>query len=127
MNTTYLDSLVNVCGTEDAANLTSGERLLAVAYVYSMREGYDVIAVNEIIWEQDVETFVEAIQKAEIDEIYMTTQASNMLNVYLMLDEMGLKLRGVVRLENPRHAEDAEKYGYSYEPATVAAMKFSFE
>lgn len=126
MKNTYIESLMNKI--QDKQEVTSGERALAWAYESSIiRKGFEVLAFGEILWEKDVETFVEALRASGIGELYMTTQSSNMLEVYLMLDELGLKLRGMVRLENAEYKRDVERYGNSCETPTIPAMKFSFE
>lgn len=111
MNNQYIETLAWKMQKREAT--TGGERSLACAYLRSVREGFKVITVSDCLWEKDVESFVAA-------------QASNMLGVYLMLDDLGLKLRGVVRLENPAYARDIERWGHTHEETTIPAMWLSF-
>lgn len=124
MTNQYIENLLSKMQNKQA--ITGGEWSLAFAYRMSNREGFDVITVCDVIWEKDVESFVAALHNAEVTEIYITSQASNMLGVYLMLDELGLKLRGVVRLENPAYAKDIERWGRTSEEPTIPAMRLSF-
>lgn len=123
MKNQYIENLAEKMRNSE---VTGGERNLVWAYSRSVREGFKVITVSDCLFEKDVESFVAALHIAGVSEIYITSQSSNMLGVYLMLDELGLKLRGVVRLENPAYARDIERWSSSIEETTIPAMWFSF-
>lgn len=126
MKNTYIENLFKK--TKDHQEVTEGERALARAYEDSIiNKGFELIAYDDILWENTVQSFVEALRAAEVREIYFTSQASNMLESYLMLDEMGLKLKGMVRLESTRYKQEMAQYGYSLSQPTLPAMKFCFE
>ena len=125
MSNAYLDTLRESIKAGQKAS--HGAAAVAGAYYSSTRHGFDVIIWSDVMWEDDVEDIVKTLRAAGINELYITSQASNMLGIYLMLDELGMKLRGVVRLENPEYEQDVEKWGYSYEAPTIPAMKLSFE
>jgi hypothetical protein len=126
MKNTYIEKLVKKI--ENKEEISGGERALALAYKSSItRKGFEVLVFDEILWEYDVETFVKALRASGISELYMTTQASNMLETYLRLEELDLKLRGVVRLEDAEYKRDMEQFGSSFRAPTIPAMKFSFE
>ena len=123
MKNQYIENLAEKMRNSE---VTGGERNLVWAYSRSVREGFKVITVSDCLFEKDVESFVAALHIAGVSEIYITSQSSNMLGVYLMLDELGLKMRGVVRLENPAYARDIERWSSSIEETTIPAMWFSF-
>ena len=123
MKNQYIENLAEKMRNSE---VTGGERNLVWAYSRSVREGFKVITVSDCLFEKDVESFVAALHIAGVSEIYITSQSSNMLGVYLMLDELGLKLRGVVRLENPAYARDIERWSSSIEETTIPAIWFSF-
>ena len=123
MKNQYIENLAEKMRNSE---VTGGERNLVWAYSRSVREGFKVITVSDCLFEKDVESFVAALHIAGVSEIYITSHSSNMLGVYLMLDELGLKLRGVVRLENPAYARDIERWSSSIEETTIPAMWFSF-
>lgn len=125
MKNEYIENLIE--SIKEGQKVENGAHCIAGAYDRSKRAGMDVLTWNEVMWEQDVESVVETLRAAGINELYITNQASNMLDVYLMLDELGLKLRGIVRLENPRYKQDMERWGSSFEAETIPAMKLSFE
>lgn len=126
MKNTYIENLFKKM--KDHQEVTEGERALARAYEDSIiNKGFELIAYDDILWENTVQSFVEALRAAEVREIYFTSQASNMLESYLMLDEMGLKLKGMVRLESTRYKQEMAQYGYSLSQPTLPAMKFCFE
>lgn len=124
MKNEYLDNLIT--SAEEGKQLSDGERDVAWAYKRSAENGFDVITWYECMWENEVEAVVQTLRAAGINELYVTSQASNMLGVYLMLDELGLKLRGVVRLDNPKCKADMERWGRSIWDETIPAMKLSF-
>lgn len=124
MTNQYIETLLSKILNKEPS--TGGECTLAFAYRMSNREGFNVITVSDVLWEKDVKSFVEALHAACVNEIYFTSQASNMLGVYLMLDELGLKLRGVVRLKNPSYDRDIQRWGRTHEEPTIPAMRLSF-
>lgn len=124
MKNEYLDNLI--ASAEEGKQLSAGERDVAWAYKRSAENGFDVITWGECMWENEVEDVVQTLRAAGINDLYVTSQASNMLGVYLMLDEQGLKLQGVVRLENPQYKADMERWGRTFRDETVPAMKLSF-
>lgn len=125
MNNSYLENLVNAI--ESGEKVEHGVRSLAYCYYNSKVSGMDVIACSQVLWDSDVEDVVSTLKAAEVNELYITNQASNMLDVYLMMDDLGLKLRGVVRLENPDHKREMERFGEAFSPEFIPAMKLSFE
>lgn len=125
MENIYIENLIEKI--QDGKKVEHGTQSIVWAYESAKRRGFDVLTWSEVMWEKDVESIVETLRAAGINELYITSQASNMLGVYLMLDELGLKLRGVVRLENPAYKQDMERWGSSCESETIPAMKLSFE
>lgn len=124
MKNEYLDNLM--ASAKEGKQLSTGERDVIWAYNNSTSIGYEVLACDGPIWESEAEDIVKTLRAAGINELYLTSQASNMYGVYLKFDELGLKLRGIVRLDNPRYKADMEQWGKSYWDATIAALKFSF-
>ena len=122
MTNAYLDNLIS----NGFGELNHAQNAVVCAYIGTQHAGADVLMWPEVIWESDVLGIVKTLRAAGIDELYITNQASNMLDVYLMFDELGLKLRGVVRLENPRYKYDMERWGHSSASETIPAMKLSF-
>ena len=124
MNNSYIENLIE--NIKEGQKVSHGAAFVVNAYRSASRNGFEVLTWSEVMWEQDVACIVETLRAAGINELYITNQASNMLDVYLMLDELGLKLRGVVRLENPVYKNDMERWGSSFENETIPAMKLSF-
>ena len=124
MRNEYLENLLE--RMENEKGFTTGEYDLARAYKHSVRDGFEVLTFDEILWEKDVEDFVTALWESNMNELYVTNQASNMLGVYLMLDKLGLKVRGIVELENPAYKRDMERWGQSYHAQYIPALKLTF-
>lgn len=125
MKNEYLDNLIE--NIKAGKNVPHGAAEIARTYYSSNKRGFSCITWDDVMWEDDVENIVETLRAAGVNELYITNQASNMLDVYLMLDELGLKLRGVVRLANPQYKEDMERWGASFNSENIPAMKLSFE
>ena len=125
MKNSYLENLLNAI--EGGENVKHGALSVAQCYYTSKEKGFGVMAWNEIMWDSDVEDVVSTLKDAGVNELYITNQASNMLDVYLMMDDIGLKLRGIVRLENPDHKREVERWGKAFSPEFIPAMKLSFE
>ena len=64
---------------------------------------------------------------AGINELYITCQFSNQLDQWAVMDAFGLKLRGIGFIDNADYIADVERWGSSFLPETVAALRFSFK
>ena len=62
-----------------------------------------------------------------VNELYITSQSSNQLNLWAVMDAFGLKLRGIGFIENADYIVDVERWGSSDLPETIAALRFSFK
>lgn len=124
MENIYIENLIEKI--KEGKKVEHGTQSLVWSYERSKRRGFDVLTWSDVMWEKDVESTVETLRAAGINELYITSQSSNMLGVYLMLDDLGLKIRGVVRLENPAYKQDMERWGSSFETETIPAIKLSF-
>ena len=64
---------------------------------------------------------------AGINELYITSQSSNQLDLWAVMDAFGLKLRGIGFIDNADYIVDVERWGSSNLPETLAALRFSFK
>ena len=64
---------------------------------------------------------------AGINELYITSQSSNQLDLWAVMDAFGLKLRGIGFIDNADYIVDVERWGSSDLPETLAALRFSFK
>ena len=62
-----------------------------------------------------------------INELYITSQSSNQLDLWAVMDAFGLKLRGIGFFDNADYIVDVERWGSSNLPETLAALRFSFK
>lgn len=58
---------------------------------------------------------------------YVKGDWSNQLSRWLAMDECGLRLRGIVSIENAAFEQEVKKWGSSDFDPTIPALKFSFE
>ena len=112
---------------QDREFVNDGERDLVWAYKQSADKGFEVIIFDSSMRERHLEEMVNAMKAAGVNELYYSGGWSNHIERYLLLDEMGLKLRGVVRLENAYRKKELDRWGFSDQPETIAALRFSFE
>ena len=125
MNNTYMENLARdiESGKLESSAVCTIVRCYKIAKYYEA----DIITCDEVLWESDAATIVAVLRKAGINELYITAQASDMFGVYLLLDNAGLKLRGVVQIENPKYKKDMDKWGSSFEKRYIPALRFSFQ
>lgn len=127
MQNEYLEKIFETEQSWRAA--TKSERLVGGAFIRSKDLGFNVVTFDGHLYEiaDNFPEFVEVMKAAQLTEIYYTSDWSNWMGDALRVDESGLKLRGVVRLENPVHKKCMERYGESWDPETIPALRFCLE
>lgn len=127
MKNEYLEKVFETEESWQAA--TKAERLLGGAFLRSKEKGFNVVVFDGHLYEiaDNFPDFVNVMKVAQLTEIYYTSDWSNWLGDALRVDEAGLKLREIVRLENPEYKKNMERYGESMERKTIPALRFSLE
>lgn len=127
MKNEYLEKVFETEQTWSAA--TEAERKLGGAFIRSKRNGFDVVTYDQPLHEiaDILPEFIKVMQAAQLTEIYYTGAWSNWQDDALKMDEAGLKLRGIVRMENPVRKQELERWGHSLEAETIPALRFSLE
>ena len=82
---------------------------------------------HPIFTDTDAAAIAQELSLAGINELYITSQSSNQLNLWAVMDAFGLKLRGIGFIENADYIVDVERWGSSDLPETIAALRFSFK
>lgn len=121
----YIEKILN--DIQDMKEVSEGARDLACAYTHSKRNGFDILVMAYTLWPKNAESFAEEMHRSGIRDLYFTHEGSNMFRTYMTLSERGLKLRGVVRIENATFRLDMARYGESSEEPHLLALKFSFD
>jgi len=121
----YIEKILN--DIQDMKEVSDGARELACAYAYSKSNGFDILVMAYTLWPKNAEMFAENLQRSGIRDLYLTHEGSNMFQTYMTLSECGLKLKGVVRIENAVYRHDMVRYGESSEKTHILALKFSFD
>lgn len=91
------------------------------------------VMYNRICWDDPIRSDAEArsltqnLLSAGFNELYVTGDWSNQLSRWLAMDECGLRLRGIVSIENAAFEQEVKKWGSSDFDPTIPALKFSFE
>lgn len=128
----YIESLMNKRGTDE--KLSYAESILVMAYRSPDYDKLGRICFSESIGGINerpggLDNTVELIHhlvSAGINEIYVTGEWSNQFDSWLALDKFGLKLRGIVEIEDGRYLEDMMMYGSSHRKEKKTALRFSF-
>lgn len=121
MNKQYLENLYNRLQNEE--DLSRTERELVFAYDKAKNYEYDWIGFNEVSG-LNYKEFVCLMIKAEIDEIYITGEWSNQFANWFEMQEAGLEMVGVMKIDNPRYVYDVKKYGKSWDTPTKYVLVF---
>lgn len=128
MKNEYLEK---ICETDQSWRAaTKAEQLVAGAFCRSKDKGFNVVTFDDSLRKvaDYFSEFVEVMKAAQLTEIYYTADYSNWLGHALRVDEAGLKLRGIVRLENPVYKKNVERFGEPWgEPKAIPALRFCLE
>lgn len=128
MKNEYLEK---ICETEQSWRAaTKAEQLVGGAFVRSKEKGFNVVTLDESLRKiaNNFPDFVKVMKAAKLTEIYYIADWSNWLGDALRVDEAGLKLRGIVRLENPGYKKNMDRYGEPWgEPEIIPALRFCLE
>lgn len=127
MKNEYLEKVFETEQTWSVA--TEAERMVGGAFTRSKKKGFDVVTYDQPLhYIADIlPDFIKVMQTAQLTEIYYTGEWSNWQGDALRLDEGGLKLRGIVRMENPFRKKELKRWGESQEAETIPALHFSLE
>lgn len=125
MKNAYLDMVNDKIQAGEDVN--AGARDLCGAYIRSVDKGFEVILFDSLLREARLAGMVEAMKAAGVNELYYAEGWSNQIELFLMLDDLGLKLRGVVRLENAQRRMELDRWGCSDQPETIAALQFKLK
>lgn len=108
---------------------TKAERLVGGAFLRSKEKGFDVVVFDGHLYEiaDNFPEFVEVMKTAQLTEIYYTSDWSNWMGDALRVDEAGLTLREIVRLDNPLYKKEMDRWGESWERKTIPALRFCLE
>ena len=126
MKNSYIEQIIN--DIQDGKDVSRIKRQLSYAYQQPMSTMYGMICWdNAIHTEEDAVALVQQLSLAGINELYITGGWSNQLDQWFAMDAFGMKLRGIVQIENADYQKEVEKWGDSDRPKTIAALRFSFK
>ena len=119
MKNEYFDGLV-----ASGEKMTSVQILIAKALLKCKDKL--VVAEAPALCEDKAREIACELRNAEIKDLYINSSFSNQMDVWMALDASGLKLCGICMVENPRYAEEVERFGTSYCEEELPAFHFSF-
>lgn len=125
MNTEYIECLWAKRRNHEV--LTDAECIVLDACNHTEYFGNRSITYGKAFNKLIVPELVSVLHKAGINEFCITRQLCDMLTVYAVMEEYGLKLRGMVYLKNGEYSKDIKQWGESWQKQTVPALRFSFE
>lgn len=121
MNKQYLENLYNKL--QDGEVLSKTESALIFAYDKTKEYEYDWIGFDEVS-RLNYKELVSLMREAEVDEIYITGEWSNQFANWFEMQEAGLEIVGVMKIDNPRYVYDVKKRGQSWDKPTQYVLVF---
>ncbi|WP_278941189.1 hypothetical protein [Anaerotruncus colihominis] len=126
MKNEYLEKIFD--RIQDGEEVGRSQRELAWAYKQPAYQKFGRICLDHPIYtDEDAVVIAQQLSLAGINELYITSQSSNQLDLWAAMDVFGLKLRGIGFIENADYIVDVERWGSSNLPETIVALRFSFK
>ena len=111
MKNEYLEKICD--RIQNGEEVGRNQRELAWAYKQPAYQKFGRICLEHPIQrDEDAAAIAQELSLAGINELYIT---------------FGLKLRGIGFIDNADYIADVERWGSSFLPETVAALRFSFK
>lgn len=121
MNKQYFENLYNKL--QDGEVLSKTESALVFAYDKTKEYEYDWIGFDEVS-RLNYKELVSLMREAEVDEIYITGEWSNQFAEWFEMQNAGLEMVGVLKIDNPRYVYDVKKRGKSWDKPTQYVLVF---
>ena len=126
MKNEYLEKICD--RIQNGEEIGRNQRELAWAYKQAAYQKFGRICLDHPIYtDKDAAAIAQELSLAGINELYITSQSSNQLDLWAVMDAFGLKLRGIGFIDNADYIVDVERWGSSNLPETLAALRFSFK
>lgn len=125
MNKQYFENWLNKIDKGEDENMTQDHRKLCFMYEHMLRDERDYMTVNSVDNVNNIFEFVKLMREADVNEIYIVDEWSNQFANWYEWQEAGLKMCGIVKVDNPKYLKDMKKYGDSLDSPTRLLLKFS--
>ena len=94
------------------------------AYFYSKEVGNDLINFAEVIWDYDIDEFLENCRRFEITEFTISSTFSSLIITLAEFEKRGCKLQGLVEI-NSRHDDWKACFEGESRKERIPALKIS--
>lgn len=124
MNKEYLKELYDNVHGGDVLSAT--EIVMVMAYQKMEEYGHDWIGIGSCD-KIDGAELIEIMNKINVKEIYIEREWSNQFENWYQMQEAGLEIAGVKKIDNPAYKHDITKWGNSTESATKTVLVFKIK
>jgi iron only hydrogenase large subunit-like protein len=121
MNKEYLKELYNKVQSGDVLSTT--EIKMVMAYQKMEEYGHDWIEIDNCKG-VDGEELIDIMKKINIEEIFIDREWSNQFENWYNMQEAGLEIVGMRRIDNPIYNNDIKKWGNSDNKETKIVLVF---
>lgn len=119
----YFDSLISNA-------LSNGEELSYVEslIIRALLQSEDrLVIIDPHLTEEHAVGMVQHLSLAGIRDVYIHSDISNQMDIWMAIDAFGMKLWGIEMISNPRYTENQRNYGDGCgEDTVISAFHFSF-
>lgn len=124
MNKEYLKELYNNVHSGDV--LSSTEIIMVMAYQKIEEYGHNWIGIGSCD-KIDATELIELMKKINVKEVYIEREWSNQFDSWYRMQEAGLEIAGVKKIDNPAYQHDIKKWGNSTESETKTVLVFKIK
>lgn len=126
MKNNYIEQIIN--DIQNGKDVSRIESQLSYVYKQPAYTMYGMICWNDAIHtEEEAAALAQQLSLAGINELYVTSGWSNQLSQWFAMDAFGMKLRGIVQIDNADYHMEVARWGKSDRAQTIPALKFSFK
>jgi hypothetical protein len=124
MNKQYLNKLNE--RLVNGEKLTKTERSIALAYRDVIEHGFDWIGIRKVT-DIEPEELVKIMLTSDINIIYIMEEWSGQFENWYKMQEAGLEMVGMRKIDNPIYKQDIKRWGNSDNKETKIVLVFKIK
>lgn len=126
MKNEHIENIIDRIQSGEKVGKASRE--IAWAYQDTGFQKFGRICIDSAIHSnEDAVAIAQQLSMVSVKELFITGGWSNQLDAWFAMDAFGLKLRGIVQIENAAYYTEVKRWGSSDMPEMIPALRFSFE
>ena len=120
----YFDSLISDALSK-GEELSYAKSLIIRALLQSVDK---LVIIDPHLTEEQAVGMVQQLSMAGIRDVYIHSDVSNQMDIWMAIDAFGMKLRGIEVVFNPQYTENQRNFGDGCgEDKVISAFHFSFD